>query len=57
MIVEVLLDHGPIMTFEDLRRIVVWERGVKPCTLTMYLGSSPVLTHHAHGMYGLRGAR
>jgi hypothetical protein len=54
-IVEVLLDHGPIMDFEDLRRIVVGERGVKPCTLTMHLGSSPPLIHHAHGVYGLRG--
>ncbi len=54
-IVEVLLDHGPIMTFEDLRRIVVQEKGVKPCTFTMHLGSSPPLIHHAHGVYGLRG--
>jgi hypothetical protein len=56
-IVEVLLDHGPIMAFEALRRIVVQEKGVKPCTLTLHLGSSPVLTHHAHGVYGLRGTR
>jgi hypothetical protein len=45
------------MAFEDLRRIAVQEKGVKPCTFTMHLASSPPLIHHAHEVYGLRGTR
>ena len=57
MIVEVLLDQGPIMPFADLQRLLIQEKGVNPHTLTLYLGSSPVLTRHAPALYGLRGTR
>lgn len=54
-IVEALIDQGPIMPFVDLQRVVVQEGGMNPHTLTLHLGSSPVLTRHAHALYGLRG--
>lgn len=54
-IVEVLLDYGPTMSLADLQRILVQEKGVNPHTLTLHLGSSPVLVRHAPALYGLRG--
>ncbi len=55
IIVEALIDHGPIMPLADLQRIVLHERGVNPHTMTLYLASSPVLIRHAPAVYGLRG--
>ena len=57
IIVEVLLDQGPVMPLADLQGIVLREKGVNPHTLTLYLGSSPVLVRHAPAVYGLRGTR
>ena len=55
-LVEILLDHGPVMTREELERLAVDEAGLKRSSFYAYLSYSPVLARFAPGVYGLRGA-
>lgn len=55
-LVELLMDHGPIMRREDLERLAVDEAGLNRSSFYVYLGYSPVIARYAPGVYGLRGA-
>jgi hypothetical protein len=55
-LVEILLDHGPVMTREELERLAVDQAGLKRSSFYAYLSYSPIIARFAPGVYGLRGA-
>jgi hypothetical protein len=57
ILVEVLLDHGSVMSRDELERTAVQERGLSRSSFYLHLGSSPVLACYEPGVYGLRGSQ
>lgn len=55
-LVEVLSEHGPVMTRAALEQIAVHDRHLNRHSFTMYLSCSPVLDRPADGVYRLRGS-
>jgi hypothetical protein len=57
ILVDVLLDRGPLTRRDDLQRTAVHERGLSRSSFYLYLASSPVLACYEPGVYGLRGTQ